>query len=453
METVVAVSLPPQNQAEMDELRMQSVERAAASSSQYNQMIYEQLAQFHAQQEAMGNEVVQVTLLQQQEDLIRQQDELKRTMANQAKATAEHQEMLRQASDAMQQQHYMVEELNKKLSSVAGEAGAATSRVENLMGVQQLPLAPKYKGNTKRERCEFMDVYLAYSRRVEVLNRGVGVHELDLDAVAKEIASLKVGTKIRDAESRVGRLLADFYEKLEQLDVAHLSEQGPKQSVKILMATIRPVQLKATVERQLMREVNKAYKTDVKAFCRRLVSLLDNFMLFESQLFVSDPKNNPNRQRLYGDKQLRQQRPRKRNLARNPGLQQGLHLSSRIRRTCLPGEAQRRLDQRLKKPQVAAVAVPDRRGEVKPKVVGAAVDMDEATVVPVLRTLECAINGLKATTLLDSGADQSVLSLTFLSRLETTGNFTSAVRQLDTAIVLGGFLEGMKLQVDRDVNL
>ncbi|RHY56964.1 hypothetical protein DYB38_013375, partial [Aphanomyces astaci] len=270
METVVAVSLPPQNQAEMDELRMQSVERAAASSSQYNQMIYEQLAQFHAQQEAMGNEVVQVTLLQQQEDLIRQQDELKRTMANQAKATAEHQEMLRQASDAMQQQHYMVEELNKKLSSVAGEAGAATSRVENLMGVQQLPLAPKYKGNTKRERCEFMDVYLAYSRRVEVLNRGVGVHELDLDAVAKEIASLKVGTKIRDAESRVGRLLADFYEKLEQLDVAHLSEQGPKQSVKILMATIRPVQLKATVERQLMREVNKAYKTDVKAFCRRL---------------------------------------------------------------------------------------------------------------------------------------------------------------------------------------
>ncbi|KAF0725690.1 hypothetical protein AaE_009682, partial [Aphanomyces astaci] len=178
METVVAVSLPPQYQAEMDDLRMQSVERAAASSSQYNQMIYEQLAQFHAQQEAMGNggrkKVVQVTLLQQQEDLIRQQDELKRTVANQAKATAEHQEMLRQASDAMQQQHYMVEELNKKvrrdserwglfaeganqLSSVAGEAGAATSRVENLMGVQQLPLAPKYKGNTKRERCEFMD--------------------------------------------------------------------------------------------------------------------------------------------------------------------------------------------------------------------------------------------------------------------------------------------------------
>ncbi|ETV64859.1 hypothetical protein H257_18321 [Aphanomyces astaci] len=126
METVVIVPLPPPNQSEMDELRMQSVERAASSSSQFNQMTYEQLTQFHAQQDAMSKrleeesnrqlvmsaaveknrleqETVQVALLMQQEDLVRQQDELKRAMLNQAKATAEHQEMLRQASDAMRQ--------------------------------------------------------------------------------------------------------------------------------------------------------------------------------------------------------------------------------------------------------------------------------------------------------------------------------------------------------------
>ncbi|RQM11426.1 hypothetical protein B5M09_013505, partial [Aphanomyces astaci] len=51
METVVAV-LPPPNQAEMDELRMQSVERAAMTSSHFIQMTYDQLAQFHEQQEA-----------------------------------------------------------------------------------------------------------------------------------------------------------------------------------------------------------------------------------------------------------------------------------------------------------------------------------------------------------------------------------------------------------------
>ncbi|RQM28417.1 hypothetical protein B5M09_011143 [Aphanomyces astaci] len=270
-------------------------------------------------------------------------------------------------------------------------------------------------------------------------------------------------TKIRDAESRVGRLLADFYQKLEQLDVAHPPEQEPKQSAKILMASIRQVQLKATVERQLTREVNMAYKTDVKAFCRWLVSLLNNFMLFESQLFASD------RQRMYGEKQRRQQaaqksepgaqpRPSARPATGAPHTKGCLRCGSEDHKVlkcpkCPLGEAQRLLHQLFKKPQVAAVAAPDRRDEVKPKVVGAAVDMGETTAVPVLRTLECAINGLKVTTLLDSGADQSVLSPTFLSRLKVTGNFPSAVRLLDTAIELDGFLEGMKLQVDHDVKL
>ncbi|ETV90103.1 hypothetical protein H310_15067 [Aphanomyces invadans] len=54
METVVAVFLPPPNQEEMDELRTQSVGRAAMTSSHFNQMTYEQLAQFHAQQSAMA---------------------------------------------------------------------------------------------------------------------------------------------------------------------------------------------------------------------------------------------------------------------------------------------------------------------------------------------------------------------------------------------------------------
>ncbi|RHZ01130.1 hypothetical protein DYB31_011605 [Aphanomyces astaci] len=59
----------------------------------------------------------------------------------------------------------------------------------------------------------------------------------------------------------------------------------------------------------------------------------------------------------------------------------------------------------------------------------------------------------KATTLLDSGAGQSVLSPTFLSRLEETGNFTSPGRQLSDVMELGGFMEGVKLDVDRDVKL
>ncbi|RLO06027.1 hypothetical protein DYB28_012590, partial [Aphanomyces astaci] len=392
METVVALSLPPPNQAEMDELRMQSVERAAMTSSHFSQITYEQLAQFHAQQEAMAKrmedesfrqfamakameknrleqEESRAILLRQQEELVRQQNELKRAMAEQARVSEAHQEMLRQASDAMRQQNYKVEELNQ-------------SRMGNLMGVQQVPLAPMHKGNTKRERREFMDEYIAYSRRVVVLNRGMGgtmflmplaacidqkivprvcahdfgksfeeitekdwrdyflsareVQELDLDSVAKAMASLKMDTKIRDAESRVRRLLADFYDKLEQLDVTHLPEQEPKQSVKILTAAIRPSQLKATVERQLTREANKAYKSDVKLFCRWLV---------EDHKLLKCPK-------------------------------------------CQPGEAQRLLDQRFKKPHVAAVAAPDKKTDKKTKFIGTAVAANDVVEARAHRTLD-----------------------------------------------------------------
>ncbi|RHY81986.1 hypothetical protein DYB35_012517 [Aphanomyces astaci] len=120
---------------------------------------------------------------------------------------------------------------------------------------------------------------------------------------------------------------------------------------------------------------------------------------------------------------------------------------------CQPGEAQRLLDQRFKKPHVAAVAAPDKKTDKKTKFIGAAVAANDVVEARAHRTLDCDINGLKATTLLDSGADQSVLSPTFLSRLEETGNFTSPVRQLDDAMELGGFMEGMKLDVDRDVKL
>ncbi|RHZ03458.1 hypothetical protein DYB31_014304, partial [Aphanomyces astaci] len=354
METVVAVPLPPPNQAEMDELRMQSVERAAMTSSHLNQM-YEQLAQFHAQQKAMAKRMEDESSLQfamakameknrleqeesraillRQQELVRQQNELKRAMAKQARVSEAHQEMLRQASDAIRHHNYKVEDLNQK------------------------------------------------------------VQELDLDSVAKAMTSLKMDTKIRDAESRVGRLLADFYDKLEQLDVAHLPEQEPK------------------------------------------------------QLVAMDPKPEPNRPRQYGEKPRRQLPPKKadcgaqaRALAMTatsaPYARGCLKCGSEVHKVmkcpkCQPGEAQRILDQRFKKPHVATVAAPDKETDKKTKFIGAAVAANDVVEARAYRTLDCDINRLKATTLLDSGADQS----------------------LDDAMELGGFMKGMKLDVDRDVKL
>ncbi|ETV96688.1 hypothetical protein H310_10006 [Aphanomyces invadans] len=519
METVVAVPLPPPTQAEIDELRMQSVERAAATWSHLNQMTYEQLAQLLAQQSPMAQRLEEETtrqlamaaamdknrqeqeesravLSRQQEELVRQQEELKRAMAEQARVSEAHQEMLRQALDVMRQQHYKVEELNQKRSAFTSGRAAEAPRLENLMVVQQVPFSPTYKGSTKRDRREFMDEYLAYSRRIEVLNRGIGgtlilmplaacidqkivprvcahdfgksfeditendrrdyflsareVQELDLDAVAKAMASLKMDTKIRDAESRVGRLLADFYEKLEQLDVAHLPEQEPKQSVKILTAAIRPHQLKATVERQLTREMNKAYKSDVRSFCRWLVTLMDNFMLFESQLVV-ERKHDQIPPRQYGEKARRFLPTKKHDGGASVKTPSTTAAELSSGNGCLKcGSDEHR---GFKKPHGTSSAASEKRDDAKSKIIVAAVGSKDALIIDCPRTVACDVNGVTALALLDSGADQSVVSPTFLVRVEKIGNFTLAVRQLDRPIELGGFMEAMKLTVDREVKL
>ncbi|ETV95092.1 hypothetical protein H310_11375 [Aphanomyces invadans] len=455
METVVAVPLPPPTQAELDELRMQSVERAAATSSHFNQMTYDELAQFHAQRSAMAQhleeerpldmaaameknrqeqEESRAALSRQQEELVRQLEEMKRPMAEQSRLSEAHHDMLRQASDAMLQQHYKVEELNQKVrrdseswglfaeetsqrSAFTTGRAAEAPRLENLMGVQQVP----YKGSTKRERREFMDEYLAYSRRVErasivprVCAHDCGksfdditendwrdyilsaraVQELDLDAATKTMASLNMDTKIRDAESRVGRLLADFYEKLEQLDVPHLPEQEPKQSVKILTAAIQPHQLKSTVERQLARETNKAYKLDVHSA------------------------------KMFGEKARRFVPTKKRDRDASVKTQSTTAAASSRGNGCLkcgsdehrvfkcpkvqPGEAQLLLDQRFKEPHGASSAASEKRDDAKCKINGTAVDPQDALVIDCPRTVACDVNGVTALALLDSGADQSL---------------------------------------------
>ncbi|CAK4769616.1 unnamed protein product, partial [Aphanomyces euteiches] len=408
-------------------------------------------------------------LLQQQQQLQRQQEELKLPMAQQAKVTGDHQSLLQQASEAMRQQHSKVEELDKKVrrdserwglfAAAANqrppvqEAPTAIGRPQTLMGVQQVPLAPMYKGSTKRERREFMDEYLAYSRRVEALNRGVGgvlflmplaacidqkivprvcehdfgkpfeeitedewrdyflsareVQELDLEWVTKAMASLKINTRIRDAESRVGRLLADFYEKLEQLDVAHLPSQEPKQSVKILTAAIRPAALKATVERQLAREANKVYKSSVPAFGRWLTQLLDNFMLFESQMATAEkkPDEKPAR-RQYGEKFRHQQQPQQRKAEVQAKDQGSAAKQGHFARGCLKcGSDDHKLwrsipsvlrekPSRVKRPPVAAntpAATPSGKPEGKKNVVGATIDVSvsKLEVLQEPRTVPC----------------------------------------------------------------
>ncbi|RHY23105.1 hypothetical protein DYB32_009303, partial [Aphanomyces invadans] len=93
------------------------------------------------------------------------------------------------------------------------------------------------------------------------------------------------------------------------------------------------------------------------------------------------------------------------------------------------------------------------RDETKRKIIGAAVDIQDALVIDCPRTVAYDVNGVTALALLDSGANHSVVWPTFLVRVKSVGNFALVMRQLDRPIELGEFIEAMKLTVDHDVKL
>ncbi|KAF0736552.1 hypothetical protein Ae201684P_007026 [Aphanomyces euteiches] len=198
-------------------------------------------------------------------------------------------------------------------------------------------------------------------------------------------------------------------------------------------------------------------------------------MLFESQMATAEkkPEEKPAR-RQYGEKFRPQQQPQQwkpEGQAKGQGpAAKHVHLA----RGCLkcgsddhkvaqcpkyaPGEAQRLLTQRAKRPPVAAntpAAAPSGKPEGKKNVVGATINVSESKleVLQEPRTVPCTVNGLDALALLGSDADQSVVSPALITRLSDAGALLAPVCKLESALELGGFMEDMKLSVDREVKL
>ncbi len=176
------------------------------------------------------------------------------------------------------------------------ESGGRWFRSMPAAGVQQVPEAPKFSGATLRDRRVFMDAYMAYVRRLTVLNEGSGMSlrlmplaacidpailprlcELEMgrpfesiteedwkdyfmrgkehmhynfEAIDHAMSYLNMKTKIPDGESRVMQLVADFYVKLKEANLPTLYESEPRKCVQYLVNVIRPQALKALVERE-----------------------------------------------------------------------------------------------------------------------------------------------------------------------------------------------------------
>ena len=93
-----------------------------------------------------------------------------------------------------------------------------------------------------------------------------GTLRIDLDVVSRSMSTLVMNTKFADAESRVGRLLADFRAKLEEIDMTDLISREPKACVKILVAAVRPMSLKSLIEKELKKEDAGRLKKNVVEF-------------------------------------------------------------------------------------------------------------------------------------------------------------------------------------------
>jgi hypothetical protein len=278
-------------------------------------MTVEQLRQFYLQHHALVNDVgakqaeqhaMAAQLLQFQNQLNEQQRSLDQKVKEQEEKSRVHDKQLYHVSQAFGDTSRTISELRGQvesdarrqsgrwsafMSSVVEQVGSATSEAvasataaasaanaaaqaaarasaaprqapdtpmwPTLASVQQIPEAPTYSGATRKDKRVFMDAYMAYSRRMTVLNRGSDrqlclmplaacvdpsiiprVCELEmgktfedvteedwktyflrgtqpcyenLEALDRAMQNLHMKTKLADGKSRVFQLVADFY--------------------------------------------------------------------------------------------------------------------------------------------------------------------------------------------------------------------------------------------------
>eukprot|EP00644_Phytophthora_capsici_P010646 jgi/Phyca11/104689/e_gw1.9.784.1 len=198
-----------------------------------------------------------------------------------------------------------------------------------------MPVPPLYRGSSKREKRDFMDSYMVYRRRVDALNQGsqtrvfvmpigacieqstlVRICRFELFKPEEQVSeddwrryfldarqpdflayqqldvsmkTLQMDTKLQDAESRLSRLLADFYGAVDGVNMECIIHEDPKRVVKYLVEALRPVTFRAAIQDSLERPAGKLLKKDVSSFLRWLRPQMEEFMRFETHITTVQP--------------------------------------------------------------------------------------------------------------------------------------------------------------------
>nr|CCA25748.1 conserved hypothetical protein [Albugo laibachii Nc14] len=90
--------------------------------------------------------------------------------------------------------------------------------------------------------------------------------------------------QLQDADSRVIRLLTDFYAILDAQDMDGLAEDEPVDAVQILVRAFQPIAFRQTVQSQLKKSIHKKLENSVPAVVDWLTEKLDHFLVFEAHI-------------------------------------------------------------------------------------------------------------------------------------------------------------------------
>ncbi|ETP08013.1 hypothetical protein F441_15890 [Phytophthora nicotianae CJ01A1] len=226
------------------------------------------------------------------EQIVEQQEEMRRQMDEHHKYLEEQYKILNAAEQAVGPQGQSPVSLAKAVqphlqarwgASAQGAAPAAREQPPDVSTVTvaagtNRPAPPIYRGSSKKEKREFMDSYAIYSRRIKALNQGSQAKFF----VMPLSACFEPG--VMDAEWRISRLMAEFYEIIDRLKMEDVVHTEAKKVVGYLADALRPHSFKAAVRDQLSRQIHKTTKSNHASFLKWLRGKLEDFMRFEAHI-------------------------------------------------------------------------------------------------------------------------------------------------------------------------
>ena len=546
---------------EVQEARLQQVEAMASATSQ---MTVEQLKTFYLQHHALVSDVgakqaeqhaMAAQLLQFQNQLNEQQRALDLKVKEQEEKTRAHEKALHHVSHAFGDTSRTIAELraqvesdarrqsgrwsafvnsmteqvssvtNDAVASATAAAAAATVAANSpsplqanepwpaLTGIQQVPEAPTYSGATRKDKRVFMDSYMAYVRRLTVLNQGSGrkivlmplaacvdptiiprvcdlemgksfedVTEEDwrsyflqgtkpchqnIEALERAMQGLVMTTRLADGESRVMQLVADFYKILESQEMPTLYDNEPKKCIKYLVQAVRPVALRQIVEKEMALDLNRHLRRQWREFVIWLTGQAEAFIKYEAWLGPGTTKSEPPRRNPNTNVKAEDRKPRpmeERSKVDRPFPNRTVGAAAA--RVCLkcksqehtvwkcpkaePGEAHR-----LWTEQKASGSGGEKKAaDYTSRKTNVATKANGFVSLKSndLRNVPCQVGQVHLKAVLDSGADQSVVCPRLVSKLEKAGTWMTG-RHLDQEVELTGFQAGLRVKICREVKL